>query len=315
VELQTYISTGSSAEGPHEWVWDKQIQADGKFRIAPVPVGCEIALHVARPGAWGDAGTVKLAAGETRELGEVPLTGAVAGEGKATGTVEGSVVDREGKPVVGADISVLMVQGLSDFRNPTTDVNGHFVVKGLPAGREVMLATQPEGCDGASWKGEAGAKGVVLKVEPQGYALWGKAAPALAVSEWVIGTFNSWGDLKGKVVILQTGQNYRTYVGQRQDVRELYKKYKKQGLEVVWVQAYQGQATKEQVIAWAKEQGITWPVGMEAGEMIEPGVPGSGEMWPTFGGQGNYVIDKQGMVRASVRGENLEEWVKKLLAE
>jgi hypothetical protein len=54
---------------------------------------------------------------------------------------------------------------------------------------------------------------------------------------------------------------------------------------------------------------------MEAGEMIEGGAPGFGAMSRMFGGQGNYVIDKQGVVRASVRGEKLEEWVKKLLAE
>jgi hypothetical protein len=138
------------------------------------------------------------------------------------------------------------------------------------------------------------------------------------VDYWVQGEVTRWGELRGKVVLLQVGET------DIPSTKELLKKFGEKGLAVVTVVRRQVLKQDGQTLeARCKENGVTWAFGVDASEndlpasvteQREDGATASIYDSREFP-YSTYLIDKKGIVRGAPTWRELEAKIKELLAE
>ena len=93
-----------------------------------------------------------------------------------------------------------------------------------------------------------------------------------------------------------------------------------QRLSVTWA----GPVTEEDIVAFIEKNNIEFPFGIDdLSEKVRNMVPnkrlrGNGATHSLYGVKvtpGLYLIDKKGRVQTSPTSKNIDEWIKKLLAE
>jgi hypothetical protein len=327
-------ATGSFSNSGGER-WTTTVEKDGRFRIAPVPVGFTLELAAELRGEQVSRKVAGMKAGEERDLGKVVIgpqpgmrapagmqlpavapVGPVGTPGAAwDGEMAGRVVNEKGEPVAG--VSVYFLNGISTMVEDTTDLKGKFYLKGVPKGEALRLRGRYGGRPLLEWSGKAGEMGLELKLLPQAGGLVGKPALGLMVDSWLTEGPHGWDELKGKVVLVETGVYSRTY--QPATTRALYEKYKDKGLVVVTVLSRAYGTPPGELKAWAAEQQMTWAVGIDAEEAVAPaGVKkaGWGATEDLTEGAGEFLVDKAGVWRGAVdETEGLEAAVVRLLEE
>ncbi len=128
-------------------------------------------------------------------------------------------------------------------------------------------------------------------------------------------------DLRGKVVIVNIWvHSCINCHNSLPTLRDWYKKYKDQGLEIVGVHTPEFESDKDlaQTAASLKEDGVTWAVMQDNDEATWKAY--HNQFWPAF-----YIIDRNGFIRSTHAGEissrypnaipGLEAEIQKLLSE
>jgi hypothetical protein len=320
------LMPGGGGVSPGEWLWTTKMEADGKFRIAPVPTGYRLHVIAEREGMQALRVVEDLAPEEERDLAQLviheggpatqmanPKLGAVKRE-VWDGEIAGRVVDGAGKPVAGARVSFM--RGVGTDVEDTTDLKGRFGLKGVPQG-EVTVRVGKSSGPSREWKVKSGDLAAEYRLLPQAGELVGKPALGLMVDSWLAEGPHGWDELKGKVVLVQTGVYPRNY--RPEMTRALYEKYKDKGLVVVTVLSRAYGTPAGDLKAWAAEHQMTWAVGVDAEEWAAPaGVKrgGWGATEDLTEGAGEFLVDKAGVWRGAVdETEGREAAVVRLLEE
>jgi thiol-disulfide isomerase/thioredoxin len=141
--------------------------------------------------------------------------------------------------------------------------------------------------------------------------------PLVGISGWLQSNVTSLEQLKGKVVAVQfwtfSCANCKATLPHMQD---LYKKYQAQGLEIVGVHApeFDFEAKPDNIVAAAKDLGVTWPIALDPTRASFHGWQGGQAFWPRL-----YLLDRNGHIRYDHIGEGgyaaTDAAVRALLAE
>jgi thiol-disulfide isomerase/thioredoxin len=149
-----------------------------------------------------------------------------------------------------------------------------------------------------------------------------KLAPEFILGgQWLNSKPLSIKELRGKVVIVNIWvHSCINCHNSLPTLREWYKKYKDQGLEIVGVHTPEFESDKDlaQTAASLKEDGVTWPIMQDNNEATWKAY--NNQFWPAF-----YIVDRNGMIRSTHAGEissrypraipGLEVDIQKLLGE
>ncbi len=149
-----------------------------------------------------------------------------------------------------------------------------------------------------------------------------KLAPEFILGgQWLNSKPLSIKDLRGKVVIVNIWvHSCINCHNSLPTLKNWYKKYKDQGLEIVGVHTPEFESDKDlaQTAASLKEDGVTWAIMQDNFEATWKAY--NNQYWPTF-----YIIDRNGFIRSTHAGEissrypkaipGLETDIQKLLAE
>ena len=309
VELWVHLGKESS-ESAAWWVWKATVEGDGRFEIAPVPVGYSLTVRATR-GAENmeDKEVATMTGGEEVDVGKVRLRRiSISG----VGTIAGRIVGEDGKPLSGVVVSA--EGGVADA---ITDLAGRFTLEHVPADRKVNVGARCEGYGYWSWTVQPGEAGREFQMLRPGHGLFGKPAPGLMVDEWVQGKVEGWAGLKGKVVLLEVGDPDVVMT------KRLLDRYGPKGLMVVTVREHAAAEREPGVEAWCKENGVTWAVGVDADVEKTPAWvkerQGSGATASVYDSReftsSMYLMDTGGVVRGAPAGSEVEGEIGKLLRE
>lgn len=112
---------------------------DGRFLLDGAAAGTWVVTVDAPDLAPATVSNVKVVAGATTDLGTVRLT--------RGGTLRGTVADPEGRPVAAAEVTArggsTEMMSYDDRRTASTDLDGAFEIRGLPAGIVSVRASHP----------------------------------------------------------------------------------------------------------------------------------------------------------------------------
>ncbi len=139
----------------------------------------------------------------------------------------------------------------------------------------------------------------------------GLAPELVGLTDWFNSEPLTMEQLKGKVVIIDfwTFGCYNCRNTQPH-VRALYDRYKDQGLEIIGVHTpeFAYEKVPANVRAAAKEQGVTWPVGLD--QNFKTWGAYNNRYWPAF-----YFIDAKGHIRYQHFGEGNYEYNEKVVQQ
>ena len=253
-------------------------------------------------------------------VGVLVLAGVVLlarGRAVPAGTLAGKVIDENKSAVRHARV---YVYSPSDANRVEVRTNwlGNFKLEGVPRDREFGVMVSYLEYGHIPFPGMRSGEWWRLQILPHGYELHGKPAPPLAIEKWYNASSLSLADLRGKVVLLHIGLHIDNYDAYNRTVLAMYRQYREQGLVVVGVHAnpsgsWPRQMTDDEVLAYLKAKEISFPVGLDQKDIGSVGVT-----YRTYGAHASpakYLVDKKGVLRCSPLDENLEQWVKRLLAE
>ena len=253
---------------------------------------------------------------------------------KGTHTLNGTVVDGDGKPTAGVSIYVEPMRHKSgkDYQPVQTEPDGAFTIGGIIDG-SVDIMVYVRGTGFKRFKGLT-ADGNIVKLvfdkpDPQPERPWnfnpdgrmeitGKDAPALTLSRWVKGSPVKLSGLKGKVVVLDfmvpdeprvsTSTPSLTKMRYIQAIQE---QYGSEGVVCIGIHSHTGDTSALE--AAVAQYGITYSVAVDA--------PGStaeskGKMFDSYSIYPpvmTVLIDRDGLVIPDVRDDELEKKIKQLL--
>ncbi len=315
--------------------WTCDMRPDGTFTIAPVPVGMLMSLRVergnfeasadlpdVRPNRKADAGEIVLEPVKVLHGGDQEHSVAPA---HWNAVISGRVLDENGRPIVAARVQ----HYARSFRwRDTTDQKGRFRLTGLPADREVGLLVVHPGYYTQFDRIRTGQEDLDFQVFPQGYQWYGKPAPGLLVEKWLNSEPLSLEQLRGKVVLLHLGVKVRNrYADAVGPVRGALAKYADEGLLAIGVHQRihaPREIGEEEIVAYLKRHQITFPFALDGPTSLVPDsvptqqVVGNGAMYSTYGVKQTpamFLIDKKGILRGSPTPQDLDDWIRRLLAE
>ena len=308
--------------------WKTKIQTDGRFSFENVPVGLPMKMSVQKPGYYGGADLLELMPGETLELGDIvlkPSRGFEDGQTDWTGTLSGRVTNENGEPMPGLRVWADGADGPSEDR---ADTKGRFKLDKLPRGKRVSGGVYADGYGHTSFKRVVDGNDFDIQIFPQGWALLDKPAPGLFVEKWLNTEPVTLEQYQGKVVLLQIGILLPDYPRHFERIENALGKYGTKGLEVIAVHeslsvTWAGKVTEKNIRAFIEKNKIEFPFGIDDSmdkvrDLAPRRLVGNGAMHSLYDLKVTpalYLIDKKGIVRISPKRDNLDEWIKRLLAE
>ncbi|UCD56251.1 MAG: TlpA family protein disulfide reductase, partial [Candidatus Hydrogenedentota bacterium] len=141
-------------------------------------------------------------------------------------------------------------------------------------------------------------------------------APGLFVEKWLNTEPVTLEQYRGKVVLLQIGILLPNYPRHFERIEKALGKYGDKGLEVIAVHeplrvTWAGKVTEEDIRAFIKKSKIKFPFGIDDPKHdLSTHSAYNLKVTPAL-----YLIDKKGMVRVSPKKDELDKWIRLLLAE
>jgi len=230
---------------------------------------------------------------------------------RADGFASGVVVGPEGQPLQGVEVSAWR-QGSTRFfvinETTMTDAHGRFRLANLPPGALDMNAHRPGYNGDFHHQVRVGATNLRFMLSPIEEAAprpptpaVGTRAPDIRVARWVNGAGpGSLAELRGKTVILQFSAAYnRAAEPSNLVLKSLHAALKEKGKsDTLLLALYDPSMPAEEVDAYAKAEGLPFPVGLvEAARERGPGSAGF-EAYGVRQLPSVLVIDRVGIVRA-----------------
>jgi glutathione peroxidase-family protein len=179
-----------------------------------------------------------------------------------------------------------------------------------------------------------------MQMFPPAYRWYGKPAPGLFVKKWLNTEPITLEALKGKVALLCIGVQFPGHVPLVQELNEIYSKYKGKPFVLVAIHKDPNSCgiTEDAIEQFVKENNIEFAFGIdEEMNVVEGMMPPGEELWQkgrtavSYRGlrkegamyslyevrtdPAYYLIDKNGLLRASPNSETLEKWIDRLLEE
>jgi hypothetical protein len=322
VAVSVNLADHGGVGGDGGWPGKLTMAKDGAFRIDGLPVGLTYVVQAERTDEWADTTVEALAPEEERDLAQLVLHRGTAGTQVANprlpavkpelwnGQIAGTILDENGRPLPGVELH--FGNGMTTMVDDTSDIRGHFELNGVPPGKvDVWLGYGRR--PGVKWTVESGKKDAVYTLKPQAESLIGKPAPGLIVQQWLTDDApTSWDDLKGKVVLLQTGIYKQAY--RPETWRRLLAKYQSQGLAILTIMQQGMSGTPPEIKAWAVDQHIDWPIAIDADEALAPAwvqrqMEGATEDMTE--GSGMFLIDRNGIWRGAYTEDLLDDLLQK----
>ena len=293
-------------------LWRTAVDANGRFTIEGIPSGLPMRVSADKPGAQGSAELPPLEPGAVIDVGDVvlrPLHGFDTDDIEWTGTLRGRVVNENNEPMVGLRVQTTM--GLNTFQD-ATDTRGRYTLKGLPKGKKISGSVYADGYGHTMFTTIVDGNDLDIQLFPQGWDLLGRPAPPLSVEKWLNTEPLTLEQYRGKVVLLQIGVLLPNYSRPFDEVKDLLDKYGDKGLEVIATHQplrvdWAGKVTEKDMLDFIQKKKVAFPFAID-----------SGATHGTYGVKATpakYLIDKQGRVRVSPTRENIDTWIKRLLAE
>ncbi len=321
--------------------WKTQINADGSFDINSVPAGVRLQLAVRKPGLKTLVNLEGLVAGGNLDLGQITLE-PMPGFSKDTQwdcSLSGFIVDENNEPMGGARISTIAGEERFEI---VTDANGWYRIGSLPNGVQMEVATYFDGYGSNLFDYTCSEPNGRLDIQifPPAYDWYDKPAPGLFVKKWLNTEPVTLDELKGDVVLLCVGVQSSEHIQFIQELNGIYNKYKEKPFTLITIHKDPNACgiTEEGIKQFVEENNIEFAFGIdEEMNVVEDMIPPEGELWQkgriTVSKKGlhkegamyslyevkaepaYYLIDKNGLLRASPTPETLERWIEHLLEE
>jgi hypothetical protein len=334
-ETKDTVYQGSIGEEP----WEIQANADGSFDINSIPTGVRLQLAISKPGFKTLINLDSLAAGDELDLGRVKLE-PMPGFDKVTQrscSVSGFIVDENNEPLSFAEVS--LTSGEEVIRGKA-DANGWYEFRGLPDGAQMEVSVYFDGYGNNLFDYTCSEPNGQFDIQifPPAYDLYDKPAPGLFVREWLNTEPITLDELKGNVVLLCIGLESSKHIQFVQELNEIYSRYKDEPVVLLAIHKDPNSCgiTEDEIKRFVEENGIEFAFGideeMHAVEDVMPprerpwqkdrisitGLRREGAMYSLYEVKAEpacYLIDKNGLLRASPSQTNLEEWIEHLLGE
>jgi hypothetical protein len=328
-EVRLCIETHTGGhECPSTTPWKTEIKSDGSFCFSGVPIGAAMEILAEKPGLQG---SIIIAKPENStdinadDLVLKPLTGFET-ETTWDAILSGCITNEKSQPMAGVEVSISSL-GMKVFKGKTNR-KGQFTIKELPRDKKVSGSVWVEGYGHTMFKIKTDGSPLNLQLFPQGYDLLNKPAPGLFAEKWFNTEPITLEHFKGKVILMQISAMLPIYQRDFEMIQKMNEKYGNQGLGIIVLHArltsdWAGPVTEEDILAFIKKHNIQFPFGIDdktdkVRKMISPDAPSNGAMYALYDVKATpalYLIDKKGLVRISPTDNNLEQWIKTLLAE
>lgn len=328
-ERHLYLSMGTTTRSARTF----RLQINGgDFTISRIALGPPMRLRIAIGGDAPEADLADLKPGEVRDLGVITFAPPAAKKG-ASLKLGGRLVGADGKSVAGMRVHAIPASGAERNSNETlTDQDGRFTFSGLAPDTKLDLFCSSE-VFGSAFLREvpAGKVDVLWQVKPIAADLIGRPAPPLQVAQSLKGDLPDLPDLRGQVVLINVGSRVSRDAGLQEAMSEfnqVAKAYAGKGVSAVMVirplpqQSRNGELDAIDTAAYAEDAGWVFAVA-EDRKAERPKIPTNAHL---FTGQTEaaydcrrpcvtYVIDKHGTLRGIALVNDLNRWVRDLLAE
>jgi protocatechuate 3,4-dioxygenase beta subunit len=324
-----YILLGhGSSRSMSKTVWNLSIEPGGNFVFTGVPVGLPLRVSVKKPGYHGGIELPELEVGETLELEDIvlkPLHDFENGKTNWTGILTGRVINESNEPVVGVRVHT---QTGGKLVKDTTDTKGRYKLRGLPRDKEIRVGVYAAGYGHCSSKTVVDGNDFDIQIFPQGWELLDEKAPGLFVEKWLNTGPITLEQYQGKVILLQIGILLPHYSKEFERIQNALKNYGSKGLQIIGVHerlnvTWGGKVTEQDIQAFIRKHDIKFPFGIDDSmDRVRDWAPtrlvGNGAMHSLYDVKATpalYLIDKKGILRISPTRDNLDKWLKRLLAE
>ncbi len=309
--------------------FDPQVDVNGCFAWEDIPYAVPLSLEEGQglSSLGVNVNIEPLAPGQDYDVGDVILHGVgnLSGTTDWTGSVSGTILDEEGYPKAGIRIETRV--DTKTFQDMTNS-QGQFSLRGLPKGDWVVIQGQVPGYGHFSETVLPDVNDCNIQIFPQGWGLLGKKAPELCVETWINSDPVSMAQLEGRVVLIQTGVSVTGYSQKLDVMNRLYETYHAQGLEMIAVHHplhfnWAADITESYVVQFVQDNRIQFRFGLDekveaVKHLLKKEHQNCGAMSALYDAKESaalFLIDKTGNVRISPTPENLEAWIKQLLAE
>ena len=331
------VYQGSIGEEP----WQTQINKDGFFDINSIPTGVRLRLAVEKPGFKTLINLDSLVAGDNLDLGQItlePMPG-LSEDTQWNCSLAGFVVDENNEPMGGARIGTVVAERRFEV---ITDANGWYELRDLPNGVQMEVASYFAGYGYNLFAYTCYEPNGQLDIQifPPAYDWYDKPAPGLFVKKWFNTEPITLDELKGNVVLLYVGVQSSEHVRFVQELNEIYSRYKEKPLALIAIHKDPNACgiTEDEIKQFVEENNIEFAFGTdEEMHVVEDMIPlrerllqkdriavshrglrREGAMYSLYEVKAEpayYLIDKNGLLRASPSPETLERWIEHLLEE
>jgi hypothetical protein len=322
--------------------WKSRIEPNGSFEVNSIPTGVPLRLAVEKLGF--NKVLIKLAdlaGGRTLDVGQVTLKPLSSSEKNSMWNclLEGFVIDESNEPLASAKISST---ALGKRFEVVTDVNGWYEIRGLPndVQMEVNVYSDEYGSNLFAYSSSEPNGRLDMQIFPPAYRWYGKPAPGLFVRKWVNTEPVTLEALKGNVVLLCIGVQFPEHTRFVQELGEIYSEFRGNTFVLIAIHKDPNACgvTEDEIEQFVKENNIEFAFGIDDEmNVVEDMMPPAEELWQkgriTISKKGlrkegamyslyevrtepaYYLIDKNGLLRASPSQETLEKWIDRLLEE
>ncbi len=331
------VYQGSIGEEP----WQTQINKDGFFDINSIPTGVRLRLAVEKPGFKTLINLDSLVAGDNLDLGQItlePMPG-LSEDTQWNCSLAGFVVDENNEPVSEARIGTVVAKRRFEV---ITDANGWYELRDLPNGVQMEVTSYFDGYGHNLFAYTCYEPNGQLDIQifPPAYDWYDKPAPGLFVKKWFNTEPITLDELKGNVVLLYVGVQSSEHVRFVQELNEIYSRYKEKPLALIAIHKDPNACgiTEDEIKQFVEENNIEFAFGIdEEMHVVEDMIPlrerllqkdkiavshrglrREGAMYSLYEVKAEpayYLIDKNGLLRASPSPETLERWIERLLEE
>ncbi len=331
------VYQGSIDEEP----WQTQINKDGFFDINSIKTWVRLRLALEKPGFKTLINLDSVVARDNLDLGQItlePMPG-LSEDTQWNCSLSGFVVDESNESVIGAGVAAIVAE---ERFEATTDANGRYELEGLPRDVEMKLFIYFDGYghNRCAYACSELNSQLDIQIFPPAYDWYDKPAPGLFVKKWFNTEPITLDELKGNVVLLYVGVQSSEHVRFVQELNEIYSRYKEKPLALIAIHKDPNACgiTEDEIKQFVEENNIEFAFGIDEemrvvkdmiplreGRLQEDriiishgGLRREGAMYSLYEVKAEpayYLIDKNGLLRASPSPETLEEWIEHLLEE